>query len=88
VEEQQSQLFRHPPAAAQFCFCLYGQTLLTWVLALDAEARLGESGQGVRRAPSSAQAATSFSRACCLGVLLFRRFWLFRRGVQDAFVRR
>jgi hypothetical protein len=30
VEEQQSHLFRHPPAAAQkeggiwFCFCLYG----------------------------------------------------------------
>jgi hypothetical protein len=34
------------------------RTLLTWVLALSAEARLGESGQGVRRAPSSAQAAT------------------------------
>jgi hypothetical protein len=38
-----------------------GETLLTRVLALSAEARLGESGQGVRRAPSSAQAATSFN---------------------------
>jgi hypothetical protein len=44
------------------------------VLALGAEARLGESGQGVRRAPSSAQAATSFPRACCSGVFVVPAF--------------
>jgi hypothetical protein len=48
---------------------MYGETLLTRVLALSAEARLGESGQGVRRAPSSAQAATS--PALLFGILVF-----------------
>jgi hypothetical protein len=84
VEDQQLQLpasFTRPPRPRkrkQFGEFGLGETLSTRVLALSAEARLGESGQGVRRAPSSAQAATSFAPLL---------FWDLR-GVQDAFVRR